>query len=457
MAKYINEYPSNVEYDADAAARKELQASTISKVGEELRYDGVNVEVKIPSMGDAVYHDAEKKVHFIKYGTLIKEKLPAGYEGMGVCGPMRDASHIYIVAKEERSYPGLAMATYPRWRVNGWNMDGAQHTSQVKLYNVGKPDFTYTVTAEQGLQECSRQLNEYLKANSTDPKIFTAYVEDGHVMVQVIDSPTQTTALSMTGDAVSEDYTLEGLPWDSSGSYIKINKKKVQWCVWNWRRYRDAYKLETDLSDSQYNPSTVITADNVPSTPACLPAYLGESAHTGGEDRCAYLRSIHGEGKEGWEKYLADYLPIVPYNKGVCGVRNGLEITRLLGPKKVLNDKGQTVDLYPAAAHCYTYGYEGVKGFAPGDWFGPSPAEFVEVAQHWVLGTTDAGKVPDPINDTLKAMSAPTLTVPSYSWVFARLGAPNCWSAGSGGGFGSHGSNYGFRVVPLGLYELGSE
>ena len=454
MAKYINEYPGRVEYDADAVQRKELQASTVSKVGGGLKYDGVNVEVKIPSMGDAVYHNAEKKVIFIKYGTLLKEALPDDYVGMGVCGPMRDATHIYIVAGQVPGSESKKMVEFCRWKVSGFTLDNSPHTCSVNLQNKPVADFTYQADT---MEAFTIQLDAHLRAQSVEPKIYHAYMENGGVMVQQ-DGYTQwqepdfmristLTVEAYTGGEIK----LEGSP------YKLIDRKQGGTALWSWHRWRDHRR--TDAEDN--NPKEVITASNIPTSPVRLNAYLGNSSLRD-KDYCEYLRSLYGEGEEGWNNYLQQYLPIIPYGKGLMANRDGLGTTRRLAAIMVNDSKGTPTHLYPTATFANEFGYEGVKGLDRGDWFAPTPSEMVEVGRHWTYGSGDAqgemAKVyPDKMNNTLYAMGRNRLSCTAYSWMLSRCSQYNCWYAHSDGGISSYLMCRGLRVVLLGLHELCSE
>ena len=104
MANFINKYNTTSAYDGDASARAAL-GSTVSLDAQknELHYDGVNVEVKRPKVGDAVYVDggaytpdssgnvpsgtAASNIKFIAGKTLDHTKMTAaGNVAVGVVG-----------------------------------------------------------------------------------------------------------------------------------------------------------------------------------------------------------------------------------------------------------------------------------------------------------------------------------------------------------------------------------
>ena len=56
MKKYLNIYSDRQDYNSES---RPTDGSVASKIGPAMQYDGVNVEVLDPEVGDAVYHDKE--------------------------------------------------------------------------------------------------------------------------------------------------------------------------------------------------------------------------------------------------------------------------------------------------------------------------------------------------------------------------------------------------------------
>ena len=106
MANYINKYDDADGYADDASDRATLGKSTVSMEADTrtLHYDGVNVAVKLPKRGDAVYVPTtsvysaaapgsgvtEGSVTFIAGGTVDNAKMSAaGFTAIGVVASIR--------------------------------------------------------------------------------------------------------------------------------------------------------------------------------------------------------------------------------------------------------------------------------------------------------------------------------------------------------------------------------
>lgn len=113
-AEFINKYETNAGYVAEASERIAL-GSTVSLVEEtaELHYDGVNVAVKIPKPGDAVYVPTtsvysaatpgsgvtEGSVTFVAGDTVDNAKMTAaGFTALGVVASVR-GNKCYVLYK----------------------------------------------------------------------------------------------------------------------------------------------------------------------------------------------------------------------------------------------------------------------------------------------------------------------------------------------------------------------
>ena len=115
MESFINKYTDAAAYDADASARAALGKSTVSLEANArtLHYDGVNVAVKLPKQGDAVYVPTtsvysaaapgsgvtEGSVTFIAGDTVDNAKMTAaGFTALGVVASVR-GNKCYVLYK----------------------------------------------------------------------------------------------------------------------------------------------------------------------------------------------------------------------------------------------------------------------------------------------------------------------------------------------------------------------
>lgn len=443
MKKYYNKYNDKSAYDADSE-RKGLNASTVSHVNKDIIYDGVNVETIAPVLGDAVYHDGEKKVHFIKGDTVVPSQIPSDYVAVGVCGIKQDGK-IFIIYKENQN---KRFVEYSRFKITGWKLDGLAHTCPtVKLYqDYNYPEFTYTANTAE---EAATQLNDFLVANSNPKKKSIAYEESGEVIMQLLDHNTwKDYSAIISGLSCSVDL-LPNIPI-APGAYTE--RRAYIRPAWNPERLKE-WGSE-DKNDATYNPTSPITKE--PEYPVCLPAYLGQSAFRD-KDMCEGLRAIYGEGRGGWEKYIEATLPKIPYTKGMMSedYLTGKQFTYLLkGLTLPDGDGGQKLQ-HPAVEYAASVGFEGVKGLEKGDWFGPNAAEFVSNMKGTTYGLSGVPVAnSDPINRTLNRMGVSTLACSTYSWLFSRSNASYCWYALSSGFVNDNGLYDSVRVVPMALFPL---
>ena len=439
--RHINKYPGVAEYNADTG-RKSLKGTAISVVGNDVVVDGVNVETDTPDMGDAVYHDADKKVHFIKGSTVKREALPAGYVAIGVCGPRR-GSQIFVMYRDNEYHK---FAEFFRWKISGWNLDGHPHACEVKLQNVSIGTFTYTAST---FEQCAVQLGSFLKANCKSEKPHIAYVENGNVMMQLLKYNTWSDYNASISALTVDNWVAQELPVVSRA----FRKDSYGYPVWNIPRALEYY--EADSTNASYNPESVI--DSVPAYPVCLPAYLGTSAHRDG-DKCAWLRARYGEGRQGWESYMSSLLPFIPYPKGMMSVHNmsGKDATYLLAGQTVDNGSGVQTTLYPAAGFAANVGFEGVAHFEKGDWFFPNAEEFVFLARNLRYGLSGVSQADaDPMNATLYKMGLGSVSCSTNSWLASRNGSYSSWVAYGNGNVDSGSFYYRYRVLALALFQLG--
>lgn len=442
MDKHINIYNSVEAYEADSA-RKALPSPTISDVAGEIVADGKNKETTFPEFGDAVFHDANKKVHFVIADTLDKASLPSDYVFIGACGP-RVKGKVMVVHKENTT---KKFADVFRWVITGMALDGVEHVSAVVLKKTSLLDFKYTATT---IEEFASQLNVYLKDNHPSGYEYSAYVEDDKVMLQMdtYTAPSDTT--TMSGMTLTTDIAME----------LPQTKSPMRRCgtqgngVWNVERFLTWG--ETESTNTAYNPDKVLTS--IPNYPVVLPAYLGTSVHRDG-DKCAYLRSIYGEGREGWERCIRDTEIVYPYANYGASDRYGTgnENTYKLTGKTYLASDGTRKPLYPCAEYVAAKGFDGVEGFDRGDWHGVTMGEYAAFAGKLNLGTkgiTTSSANLDKINKTLYKMGVDTLSTATYTWLFSRDSALFSWYANNFGVMGSYYFYASYRSVALALYKI---
>lgn len=440
MDKHFNRYGSKAEYAADAE-RQALKASTISDVAGEIEVDGYNVETDYPDFGDAVFHDAEKRVHFIVADTLHKEGIPSDWVFVGACGPRLNGK-IAIVHKENAN---KKFAEVFRWTVTGMVLDGTDHTSAVTLLGEAIGDFVYNATDIRGF---ATQLNTYLAGNHPIGYEYSAYVEDDKVILQMDTYTKEPGATTMSGLTITVEVCTE----------LPVADKPMRRCgtrgngVINEDRFINWGAAES--TSTAYNPTSVLSS--IPLHPVVLPAYLGTSIHRDG-DMCAYLRGVYGEGQEGWENYVRDMQIVYPYANYGSSDRygTGKDNTYKLARKTYLDKDGVRKPLHPIADYIADKGFDGVDGLAKGDWYGATMGEYRMLMEQVTLGGNGITVSNcDKLNKTLSAMGANTFSSAVKTWLFSRSYSIASWFANNTGNVDSNGFSVSNRAVAFTLYSL---
>lgn len=459
MATYINKYDSAAEYAADV---KKTDGSSVSLVEAEVVYDGVNAFTATPETGDAVYYDSNKKVVYVKAGTVNNAQLTAaGYTGIGVVGH-RFGDEIIILHKNNTS---RKWSDVYRWSVSGWEGDTA--TCNVTLTHTGAKTFSYTPSGTTDAATWCDEFNAAYVANGGELKNWHAEAQEVNgtvipVLVYQAYTAHPSTAPTISGTTLA---VINGwqYPANSAGLMRKNGRGGGEGAVMNFNR-AVAY-FSADLDKGTYNPDTnqTITDGAVNNNyPICLPGYLGPydaTTNPGGTkkvttDRCSALRAYFGEGREGWLKYMSTIMAreCSEYGSSNYANQDGKKITYALAGetfrKYTSNSAYTNSPVYTAAQYCANAGFEGVEGFEVGNWFMPSLFEMVPIWAKITYGTSAIG-VADVINKTLSAMGGTTISNGSFAWSVVRFSTFNAWSfSGYGGCVNGNGLCNSYLTVP---------
>ena len=205
--------------------------------------------------------------------------------------------------------------------------------------------------------------------------------------------------------------------------------------------------LRNDNASTTYNPSTDVK--NVKTRyPICLPGYLGTSQYQ--SDHCAFLRSVYGEGEEGWLRYLKANMVVTPTDLGALGIRNGKERTAILAAKTFTLADGVKQNLCPAAVYAKT----SPDGSVISDWFLPTAEHLASIlgpVQHGTSANRDA----DALNKVLWAMGGDAVSTARSFCSCVRYSVSSAWRAdGDAGYFGGNAMYNRLQSLPVSLYRL---
>ena len=193
------------------------------------------------------------------------------------------------------------------------------------------------------------------------------------------------------------------------------------------------YYFRADNSSTSYNPSSDITSVKR-NYPICLPGYLGTSKYQ--SDHCAFLRSVYGEGEEGWLKFMKSFLPVRPTQYGANGdplYGDPKANTYLLAHKTYTDIDGNVKPLSPACAYIAAIGYDNELA-KKGEWVMPGIDLLFDM-----LDGIDYPLNPDRSSDVrnraLLALGAKPFGNNSDVRSCSRYGANNGWIAYGYSGF----------------------
>ena len=455
MIKY---YDTEAAY---AAAVKSSFESQVSLVGEsnEVHFDGRNVIVGIKSAktGAIAVLDGNSALHFVMPGTFNSGSFMSNYTVVGVVAIGIDhEDYRGQIAILRKNFTSRAWSYIYSFRLTGYTLDGNEHSGTLSVREesnswAANVDYVITYTATT-VEQLAAQLNAYFKANAPfTTQDWVAQVNDG-----AIDLVFHYTVWSQIYNEGKAGFTLAanllpGIP-ASSAMLRKNGQRSGEGTISNWDRALAYFR--NDNADATYNPSSDVTTVKI-TYPICLPGYLGTSQYQ--SDHCAFLRSVYGEGEQGWLKFMASFLPVQPTKYGPMGDKetygDSKRNTYLMAGKKFVGQDGVEHAAFPAADDCASTTFSHAA-MGKGAWVLPDIDLLVSVMKTVKYGTS-ASRDADPINAGLNAIGGSALSNSSYVWASSRCYAGNAWCSYGYYGFCGYYILYlSFLALPLLLLDV---
>lgn len=445
-------------FDTEAAYLAAVQdaESQVSLVGESnaCKFDGRNVIVGFDSAttGSIAYLDDKKAIHFVATSTFNKPTFPASYEifGVVVIGVDHDAfrGDVTVMNKEFKT---LTMLERAYLSLTGFTLDGAEHTGTISIVEASDSwaanhDYVITYKADN-VASFVAQLNEVFRAKDvfkTQDWVATADT-DGNVTLnyknlrwQQISNNTAKAGFSAR-DVTAPDWILNNRILRTNGA------RSGDGVITNMDRALVYFRA--DNSTANYNPSKDVTSIKC-RYPICLPGYLGTSKYQ--SDHCAYLRSVYGEGEEGWLKFLKSFLPVLPSEYGSLN-RNkysDMRDTYYLASIKYTGQDGVEKFASPAANYVANIAYDH-ELLTKGKWFISNLQRLFSIVAPLKIPTTN-DKNADKTNAALFAIGASSLQNDMNMLSCSRYSQVSCWIANGNNGFASdNGYGYAYMCVPI--------
>lgn len=309
------------------------------------------IEISIPKRGDYCIKKIEdKSVHYIDIESISSiSDINDGYELVGiVCGYINGE---VLVVRNPISHSDT-WCDILQYVLTGYTLDGTDQSGVLSIRDnesaTANTDYTipYNATTKEGLVE---QLNVFFANNDAfKNQGFYASIDDDKVIVHY-----HFTFMSQSSLAGKNGFTLTQNTMPDVIASTKFKRKNGRQegagVISNMERALAFFR--NDTTDISYNPTNVVTSVNIV-YPICLPAYLGKSSYRDG-DKCEFLRSVYGEGEEGWKRFMKSFLPVYPTDYGIINT-TGKELTKVLASKRY-NDLDKVDEpMCKAAYYCYS-------------------------------------------------------------------------------------------------------
>ena len=457
MIKY---YDTLAAYEADVKSNFESQVSLVG-ADNAVKYDGRNVVVDIRSAktGSIVVLDGTHAMRFISVDTFSSASFMSNFEVVGVVRIGVDhPSFRGKVAIMYKAPAGKPLSAIYQYRLTGFTCDGTARAGTLSIREASDSwaanhDYAISYNAANELTLVS-QLNIYFKANEPfKTQGWVAKMNDDNtidLLFKLTDWRQARYNSGKSGFALSANLFPE---WLAATSMLRSNgQRSGEGTITNWARALAYFR--NDNSSTTYNPAKDVTSVKMP-YPICLPGYLGTSQYQ--EDHCSYLRSVYGEGEQGWLKFMSSFLPVRPTEYGSNGDKakygDARKNTYYLASQRYVDADGNTQPTSHAAdfAANINYDHELLK---KGQWVLPDSDLLFDVIGGIEYPTTNDRNA-DVINRALKAIGASALGNSSYVWSCSRYNANSGWCANGNNGF-ANGINLfsSLLVVPLVLLDV---
>ena len=310
------------------------------------------IEISVPKRGDYCIKKIEdKSVHYIDIDSISSiADIDAGYELVGVvCGYINGE---VLVVRNPVSHSDT-WCDILQYILTGYTLDGTDQSGVLSIRDsesaAANTDYTipYNATTKEDLVA---QLNNFFANNEVfKNQGFYASIDDDKVIVyyQFTSSYQVNNIAGKNGFILTEDTMPEVKK--TINFRRKNGENSGEGVVVNMERALESFR--NDKSLYQYNPTNVVTSVKI-NYPICLPAYLGTSSYRDG-DKCEFLRSVYGEGEEGWKRFMKSFLPVYPTDYGIINT-TGKELTKVFASKRY-NDLDKVDEpMCKAAYYCHS-------------------------------------------------------------------------------------------------------
>ena len=378
-----------------------------------------NIFTYVPKRGDIWLRKISTKEDcFIKLETLDMASVDTSlYEVLGVVAHV-DKNGILVVYKENESKQFFNRCW---WYLSGYTIDGTERTGTISARfssNNWNANIEKVITYQaDNIEDFVAALNSVF---TTDTDFFTDDWE-----ASVIDGKVRLTA-NAVWQLFSYVTVKDGFVLSESVPELKYLERILRKNgVYNDRdaisNFEKAKQYLT--SDVNFNiPASPITSLLSQTFPVTLPVYLGTSSHTTG-DMCEYLRSVFGEGEDGWLKYLKSYEPVMNTQNGIFAEETGKEITSLISSMRYNSPNVQNGTF---SRMCDYVTSIATTTISAGELYVPSPKELYLILRDVKYGTSSDVNS-DVLNKALNLIGGKAVKNSANWWSCCRYALAYGW------------------------------
>lgn len=407
------------------------------------------IEISIPKRGDyCVKKIEDKSVHYIDIDSISSASdIDAGYELVGVvCGYINGE---VLVVRNPVSHSDT-WCDILQYVLTGYTLDGTDQSGVLSIRDnesaTANTDYTipYNATTKEDL---AAQLNNFFANNEAfKTQGFYASIDDNKVIVHYhFTFEKQPSYIAGKNGFTLTQNTMPDVV--ASKNFRRKNGVQIGEIVIS-NMERALAHFRNDSNSPIYNPNNVVTSIKY-NYPICLPAYLGTSSYRDG-DKCAFLRSVYGEGEEGWKRFMKSLLLVYPTDYGIINT-TGKELTKVLANKRYNDLDKVNEPMCKAAYYCYSMTSATID---EGEFWLPGVQELSIILNDIKFGTV-SDRNANIVNKALYKVGWTSIKNTNEYWSACRYYNIGGWHyLGSFGGFFRGGLSYKYECLAVSLYPL---
>ena len=420
----IKKFQNDAAYIAAGKPTTESRVALIEE-SNEVKIDGINVMVKNPTTGDAVYHDGTKYC-FFKGGDQINHSLLTsnGYTLVGVVeGWIGDK--VLVSNKSASNQKWLSVWKYAITAISSTSV-----TLKLRIMDSSKSgdarwetaiNVSVTLTSAEINATSASEMSAAIKAKATemgDTNNWWAYFDEdtNRIIVQVDNtSNPQQYQVAATGCTIALDV------WGDMPANSNLWRKNGNSAIWggmNKARFLIYYGTN----------GTVPTADVDPHANSTVKRACFEDSTAEGYQYCAALRETFGT----YENYMESQMVLFPQKYGVFSMADSKALCDKYWNVMVKKEDNTEIPLYPALYYGHNVTtYDGIDGISLGDWFLPGVKEGMLMMNDDII---------DVVRTTAAKVGATQINNSTSQWFAQRDNVNSAWVFGGIYGYLYHGN-----------------